>query len=166
MAFASWVSQRERGRTYRLPSEAEWEYAARAGTKTSRYWNGGDDECVRHANVLDLRAQSKLRFEVVADWDDGFAVTAPVGSFLPNAWGLYDVLGNVYEWCADWMGDYPADDAMDPRGPPQGDWKVLRGGSWMGSHKHARAARRLDSAPEVRYGSYGFRLVAESGAPR
>ena len=122
VAFCQWLSGKE-GKTYRLPTEAEWEYACRAGTKT-RYYSGDDPETLaKVANVADATAKAKF-----PDWkwtikaSDGYVFTAPVGQFKPNAFGLYDMHGNAWQWCADWYGaDYygksPAD---DPKGPDTG----------------------------------------------
>ena len=104
VAYAAWLS-RETGKDYRLPSEAEWEYAARAGTTTARYWGDGRAEACRYANVADetLRKANKDKADAKRYFacDDGFANTSPVGSFQPNGFGLYDMLGNVWEWVED-----------------------------------------------------------------
>ena len=134
MAFCRWLSDTESAR-YRLPTEAEWEYAARGGT-TTRYSNGNDPESLLHiANVLDLAAERRFASQ---NWksgtrgSDGFAMLAPVGSFEPNQYGLYDMHGNVWEWCADWYDAtyYRTGATRDPRGPPAGRLRVFRGGCW------------------------------------
>jgi len=128
--FARRLTLVDRPRTYRLPTEAEWEYACRAGTLTPRYW--GDEDVTQHANAADAalkRAVAGHRSwtERRPGWpipdsslwspgDDGFVMTAPVGSFPPNPWGLLDMLGNGEEWCADWYGPYPKTHVWDPRG--------------------------------------------------
>lgn len=102
--YTIWLSKKT-GKTYRLPSEAEWEYAARAGTTTSYYWGDNPDDACAYANVLDLTAKTQI--PSASNWkgfpkcSDGYAYTAPVGSFKPNAFGLYDMLGNAEEWVAD-----------------------------------------------------------------
>ncbi len=133
VAFAEWLSHKE-GKTYRLPTEAEWEYACRAGT-TTRYCTGDDPEGLAAVgNIAD--GTLKARYP---DWKyatiaarDGYIHTAPVGCYNPNAWGLFDMHGNVWEWCTDrFAGDYykrsPAD---DPPGPAGTSSRVFRGGSW------------------------------------
>ena len=146
VAFCTWLSRKE-GRVYELPSEAEWEYACRAGT-LSRFATGADAESLLgSANVADASARER------------FVFTAPAGHFRPNAWGLYDMHGNAWEWCADWYGRYPPQTAQDPRGPAGGGERVLRGGSWFGSPRHCRSAARFHQAPDSRNVSFGFRVL-------
>ncbi|RJG07649.1 formylglycine-generating enzyme family protein [Noviherbaspirillum cavernae] len=166
VAMAKWLSEKE-GVTYRLPTEAEWEYAARAGSRT-RYHSGDDPQSLSMAaNVFDADAQ--------ADWvrwskfalasRDGFAFTAPVGSFAPNAFGLHDMHGNAWEWCADWHDDayYAQSPRDDPQGPSTGTVRVRRGGSWHTWAFYARSSYRNWNAPDTRYTLVGFRLVREAG---
>jgi formylglycine-generating enzyme required for sulfatase activity len=145
VAFCKWLSKKE-GKTYRLPTEAEWEYACRAGT-TTRYYSGDDPETLaKVGNVADARAKAKF-----PDWkytikaNDGYVFTAPVGKFKPNAFRLYDMHGNAWQWCADWYGAeyYAASPADDPTGPDSGDDRVLRGGSWVDWPNFTRSARRI-----------------------
>jgi len=126
---------------YRLPTEAEWEYACRAGTTTA-YSTG--------ASISDNTG-----------WYDANSgnTTHPVGQKPPNAWGLYDMHGNVYEWCWDWYGDYPTTAQTDPVGASSGSGRVARGGGWGGSAQDVRSAYRLDITPSLRSASLGFRLV-------
>ncbi len=159
--FAAWLSK-EAGEDglYRLPTEAEWEHFARAGTSTVRFWGDGEAEASRFANGND----PKTALEFLFFWDafrndDGHRVTAPVGSFAPNPWGAYDVIGNVYEWCADWYGDYPSGAVTDPIGPADGTARVLRGGSWRHQPSYCRAAYRFGDVPGVRDVFFGFRVV-------
>ncbi|MDH6170498.1 sulfatase modifying factor 1 [Variovorax boronicumulans] len=163
-ALAAWLSKSE-GKRYRLPTEAEWEYACRAGTRT-RYSTGDDPQAlVRAANVFDARTATHWpRWQSMAlKGDDGFAFTAPVGSFAPNAWGLYDMHGNAWEWVADWHGEeyYAASPVDDPQGPATGEVRVRRGGSWHTWPFYARAAYRNWNAPDTRYTLVGIRLVRE-----
>jgi formylglycine-generating enzyme len=138
-AYVAWLS-RKTGRHYRLPSEAEWEYAARAGTSTARFWGDDRNGARLYANVAD-RSLAK-RMKVKADreqffpWDDGYPFTSAVGSFQPNGFGLYDVLGNVLEWVSDNWHDNYADAPKEGSAwitDPDEHRRVLRGGSW-GSH--------------------------------
>ncbi len=165
VAMAKWLSARE-GKHYRLPTEAEWEYAARAGTRT-RYYSGDDPQSlVKIANTFD--ADTKKYWP---QWDayaleghDGYAFTAPVGSFAPNAFGLYDMLGNAWEWCADWHDDtyYARSPVDDPHGPAAGSVRVRRGGSWHTWSFYARASYRNWNTPHTRYTLVGMRLVRDA----
>jgi formylglycine-generating enzyme required for sulfatase activity len=166
LAFAAWLSQLE-GLRYRLPTEAEWEYAARAGTRT-RYHSGDDPaSLLKVANVFDAdSAVNWVRWKDMAlSGSDGYAFTSPVGSFAPNAWGLFDMHGNAWEWVSDWHGDdyYAHSPVVDPQGPATGDVKVRRGGSWHTWPFYARASYRNYNAPSSRYTLLGFRLVREIG---
>jgi len=146
---------RKEGKEYRLPTEAEWEYAARAGT--SAPFAFGKCLSADQANYdgdypLDDCPKGKYREKPV-----------PVGSVAANAWGLYDMHGNVWEWCQDWYGDYSANAVTNPAGPDSGPRRVLRGGGWNDVAGLCRAARRLSYSPGIRYKYYGFRLVSPSG---
>jgi formylglycine-generating enzyme required for sulfatase activity len=139
--FCKKLSQKE-GRTYRLPTEAEWEYACRAGD-TGRSWGAARlDEAAWYDENSDGR-------------------THPVARKKPNAWGLYDALGNVAEWCADFFGPYPAGDATDPAGPAEGKARVVRGGSWASLERGCRAASRASTAAPYQLKFIGFRVVME-----
>ena len=126
---------------YRLPTEAEWEYACRAGTTTA--YSFGDEITPQDANY---RAS-----------DIGKPIE--VCSYKPNAFGLYDMHGNVYEWCEDWYGDYPAGAVTDPKGPATRSSRVLRGGSFNDKESHARSSTRNDITPSDRGVNVGFRLA-------
>ena len=164
VAFCKWLSRKE-GKTYRLPTEAEWEYACRAGT-TTRYHNGDDPETLaKVGNVADAAAKAKF-----PDWkhtikaSDGYVFTAPVGQFQPNAFGLYDMHGNAWQWCSDrdctlrsrYYAKSPAD---DPTGPKFGDDRVLWGGSWFNGPVGTRSAKRSGNPPVFRYSGTGFRVA-------
>ncbi|MCB2193436.1 MAG: formylglycine-generating enzyme family protein [Deltaproteobacteria bacterium] len=145
--------------SYRLPTEAEWEYAARAGSKTAYPWGEGI-ECNRAMyanNSLKNHQCQKYYLSRGLPADEA----APVKSFPPNAWGLYDMAGNVWEWVSDWLGPYPDKPVKDPQGPVNGEWRVRRGGSWFGSPHYLRCANRNFAHPASKYGTLGFRLVKE-----
>ena len=149
-AYVRWLS-RATGATYRLPSESEWEYAARAGTRTARYWGEAESGQCRYANGWDD----------FAPCPDGHRNTAPVRSYAPNGFGLHDVLGNVWEWMEDcWHDDYrgaPSDGAAWTRG---GECRrVSRGGSWSYSLRDLRSAARGRSDAGYRFGTIGFRVA-------
>ena len=170
-ALADWLTRTE-GRRYRLPTEAEWEYACRAGKRT-RYPHGDDPaQLTRYANVFDQAAAPHWpRWQAHAvPGHDGQAFTAPVGSYAPNAFGLYDMVGNVWEWVSDWHAAdaYAQAPRHDPQGPAQGEVRVRRGGSWHTWPFYARCAYRTWNAPSTRYTLVGLRLVreiAEQAAP-
>jgi formylglycine-generating enzyme len=142
---------------YRLPTEAEWEYACRAGTSSAYAW-GETIDC-KDA----MYGNNTLKMDVCEDYvkSKGLQVDQPasVKSYKPNAWGLYDMEGNVWEWCQDWYGSYGEDAVVDPRGPASGTDKVRRGGSWYGPGERCRCANRNLSNPANKYQTTGFRLV-------
>jgi formylglycine-generating enzyme required for sulfatase activity len=144
-------SEKSLGRLYRLPTEAEWEYACRAGTTTAYSFG---DYPVYLGNY--------------AWFGEGFiGSTHPVGNKQPNQWGLYDMHGNVREWCADWYGDYPNTAVTDPTGPTGGLSRVDRGGSWFYGAAHCRSAVRFGFDPSFRDDGNGFRVaLSPSGIPR
>jgi formylglycine-generating enzyme required for sulfatase activity len=164
-AMASWLSRSE-GRTYRLPTEAEWEYACRAGSRT-RYHSGDDPlTLLQVANIFDRDSARNWPkwFDNALAGRDGFAFTSPVGSFAPNAWGLYDMHGNAWEWVSDWYGEayYAQSPRDDPTGPAGGDVRVRRGGSWHSWPFYVRASFRNWNTPQTRYTLVGMRLVLEA----
>jgi formylglycine-generating enzyme required for sulfatase activity len=139
-AFCAKLRQRD-GKPYRLPSEAEWEYACRAGTTTDYYTGDGEDALKRAGWYLGN--------------SDG--KTRPIGKLEPNRWGLYDMHGNVWQRCQDWYGPYPSGDVVDQIGPEKGESRVVRGGSWQKFPQSCRAARRFWFAPGSRYNDIGCR---------
>jgi formylglycine-generating enzyme required for sulfatase activity len=145
--FISRLNTKEGTNKYRLPTEAEWEYAARAGTKSA--YSFGDE-----TRPLGQYA-----------WYQGNSgrQTHPVGQKQPNPWGLYDMHGNVWEWVQDWHGDYPKSAVTDPSGPSSGVYRVLRGGSWDDSARNLRSAYRFSYSPDDRFEFYGFRLARSLG---
>ncbi|MDQ7246835.1 SUMF1/EgtB/PvdO family nonheme iron enzyme [Dongia sedimenti] len=161
-AYAAWLSKLT-GQNYRLPSEAEWEYAARAGTKTARYWGDGDEEQCTYGNGADLNWKKKYPKDPGFNpCDDGYAFSAPVGSFKPNAFGLYDMLGNSWELTQDCLsGSYSG---TDNKGAPQlgtCEKHAIRGGSYGRGSKFLRAATRGGMKEDVRGVTNSIRLVRE-----
>ncbi len=126
---------------YRLPTEAEWEYVCRAGTTTA--YSFGDKITPKDANYLDSKIDKPVA----------------VGSYEPNAFGLYDMHGNVWEWCEDWGGEYPFAEETDPQGPAKGEYRVLRGGDFNNNELGARSSIRNNDLSTNRASSYGFRLA-------
>ncbi len=177
VAFASWLSKKE-GKRYRLPTDAEWEYACRAGT-TTKYSCGDDPERLavvgnvsdasyeayfnalpgRHGKGKDIISSRVL---TIAS-RDGFVFTAPIGRFQPNKFGLFDMHGNVFEYCSDWFGAeyYAKLPSIDPQGPVTGVARTSRGGSWYLGYHFARSANFTSEAPNLRHTYVGFRLVRD-----
>ena len=163
VAFCKWLGGKT-GRTVRLPTEAEWEYACRAGKQTIFSWGDTLAEGKGVCNVADQTAKKQFRRWNVFPWEDGYVFTAPVGSFKPNAFGLYDMHGNVWEWCSDWYGrDYSKAGKVDPTGPETGRYRVIRGGSWMSSAPVVRSAyrRKCDMRGFFCDNIVGIRVVVE-----
>jgi formylglycine-generating enzyme required for sulfatase activity len=168
--FAQWLSEKNGGQyLFRLPTEAEWEYAARAGTKGARYWGDEEGSACDYENIADLTAKKLWHWEDVHNCEDSYAATAPVGSYKPNAFGLHDMLGNVWEWCEDYYSvDFYANyDRQNPlnenarRGPD----RVRRGGYWHGGPDSTRSASRSSGLPSTGSNDVGFRLVREPLKP-
>ena len=150
--FAGWLSRKE-GRLYRLPTEAEWEYAARAGS-TTQFHTGDTLPPAFLKNARNTWYPDPARSDAVKD-----IVDLTVGKTPANAWGLFDVHGNVEEWCQDWYGPYDAGDQSDPVGRSDGDFRVTRGGSHSTPAYYLRSANRMGTLPEDRNWVIGFRLV-------
>jgi formylglycine-generating enzyme required for sulfatase activity len=159
ISYCAKVTERERGAgrlpgafVYRLPTEAEWEYAARAGS-TTRFSYGDDPD---YTNLPSYA------------WyvDNGGQTTHPVGQKLPNPWGLYDMQGNVREWCQDWWSDsLPGGIALDPQGPAAGSFRVLRGGVWSVTARLCRSAFRIGGFADEGDDFNGFRVLLAPGQP-
>jgi formylglycine-generating enzyme required for sulfatase activity len=158
--YCAKLTERERGAwriatnaAYRLPTEAEWEYACRGWTST-RYSYGDDPGYTNLTNYAWY-------------WDNSDRQTHPVGQKLANPWGLHDMHGNVWEWCRDWWGDYPGGIALDPQGPLTGSVRVIRGGDWNNWVEPAGGCRSAyrDSYPDDGYIGIGFRAVLAPGQP-
>ena len=159
-AYARWLS-RKTGKGYRLPSESEWEYVARGGTRSARYWGEGERGQCRYANGADEAGKRQYNWTWGASCDDGYVHTSPVGSFEANGYGLRDVLGNVWEWVGDcWNESYegaPADGSAWTRGNCGA--RVLRGGSWVDVPMGLRSACRDWGTSGDRISDVGFRIV-------
>ncbi len=138
-AYAQWLSDLT-GENFRLPTEAQWEYACRAGTKTD--YSFGENITKERANFNRIMHK-----------------TMPVGSYQANGFGLFDMHGNVWEWCLDWYGNYPSGKVKDPKGPDNAKCRVLRGGSWFVNAELTRSASRACDEPGERDHSRGFRLA-------
>lgn len=166
-AFAAWLSAKYQDRTFRLPSEAEWEKGCRAGTDTPRFWGWDSDEACRFANVHDRGAEKENHFGWPPhDCDDGYVVTAPVGSLAPNPAGLYDMLGNAWEWTQDiYRPDYKEHDRDNPVVNDGGSNRVRRGGSWNNETGSIRCANRGKREANRQNNRIGFRLLMQVKAP-
>jgi formylglycine-generating enzyme len=160
VAFCDWLSAKE-GRKYRLPTEAEWEYACRAGKRTAYIWGDNPDAGSGWANGSDQTAKDLFTLFPSFNWSDGYRYTSPVASFRPNAWGLYDMLGNALQWCGDWYGPYPQGPVADPTGAVGGTEKILRGGSFIYGPQRCRCAFRGRNRPDFENFYVGFRVLLE-----
>jgi len=157
--FIKKLNELEKTDKYRLPTEAQWEYACRARTKTPFPWNDSKDQLCYYANVADKTANKKMFGNKVHQCKDGYVYAAPVGSFKANGFGLYDMIGNVWEWCQDRYSTYSVGSVIDPKGPSTGTLRVMRGGGWDGKYIQNRSAYRGKGLPG-RFGrGLGFRVV-------
>jgi formylglycine-generating enzyme required for sulfatase activity len=162
-AYVQWLG-RQTGQAYRLPSEAEWEYAARAGSSSSRPWGDDPKDACRHANGADQSRSPSGRtiWSSKHECNDGYYFTAPVGSYAPNRFGVNDMMGNAWEWVQDvWHENYsgaPSDGSVWSAG---GDpvLRVIRGGSWYDLPRGLRSAGRVGYTPVDRNGFTGFRIA-------
>jgi formylglycine-generating enzyme required for sulfatase activity len=151
--FCRWLSATE-GRLYRLPTEAEWEYACRASSQTRLYW--GDQFWDRNKANL-----GGLKFDHESWKDDGYEFTAPVGMYPPNPWGLFDMIGNSWEWVGDWYSEILDSPATDPVGPPTGYCRVHKGGGWSLRVRQANCASRDGDDPGDLPDIVSFRVLCE-----
>jgi formylglycine-generating enzyme required for sulfatase activity len=163
-AYASWLS-RQTGKRYRLLSEAEWEYAARAGTTTAWYWGDKEADQCRYGNGADLSAKSQgVTAAGFVNCDDKYPETSPVGSYLANAFGLFDMAGNVGEWVEDCYhdtyGGAPTNgDPVETCMPQFHNARVMRGGGWISIPAWVRSASRDVEVPSRRSDSFGLRVA-------
>ena len=160
-AYAEWLA-RETGKGYRLPTEAEWEYAARAGTTTPYSFGSDVSKLCDYGNGWDRTAQREYGDTVDAACDDGYYLTAPAGHYKPNPWGLYDMHGNVWEWtCSEYVSDYDGNELKCLSKNDASSFRVLRGGSWFNSPRFLRSATRDGNAPDYRSFNDGFRVAQD-----
>lgn len=160
-AMARWLSKKNKT-VFRLPTEAEWEYACRAGTDTARYWGDSAEDACDYSNAADRTAKQEYPAWLTDNCTDGYVYTSPVGQFTPNSFGLYDMLGNVWEWCEDsYERDaYKKHKKKNPLFRSRTPDIVIRGGSWYSRPKYVRSASRDHLHTSHRRGNdVGFRLV-------
>jgi len=155
LAFCQAVSDRT-GRTIRLPTEAEWEYACRAGSTTRFSFGDRDEDLHRYGNYADRSAPAEVAWRDMAR-SDGYAFTAPVGSLRPNPWGLHDMHGNVWEWCQDVYEPHVKGAVHSQKSP----YRVLRGGSWVAFPRLCRSAVRCRCHSGLRFINIGFRIAVD-----
>lgn len=167
MAFCRWLAgqptRESFGKEFGLPTEAQWEWACRAGSGAAYWWGPNEDDTGKVANVCDRSLK-----RVHTGWprpampmDDGHAFLAPVGSYRPNGFGLCDMLGNVWEFCSTRYGDYPKDPASDPTGGDEKRGFAVRGGGWSNAPRDVRCATRNADPPHFCHSNLGFRVVLQ-----
>ncbi len=163
-AYCDWLAAKT-GKKYRLPTEAEWEYAAGNGQKHTKYsWGNSLPSGKQGGNVADQSAKKKYpSWDAFENYDDGYIYTAPAGQFNANDFGLHDMTGNVWEWCSDWYGAdyYASSPSTNPKGPSSGDYRGCRGGSWSTGPISDRVAYRSRNYPGDRSNYIGFRAARD-----
>lgn len=160
-AYCAWLSEKT-GDHYDLPSEAQWEYAARSRGKAVLYsWGSQATDGKSEGNVADETGKTQMKHLIIkAGYDDGFAFTSPVGTYPPNELGVYDMTGNVWEWCEDmYQQEYPSAPPKDYRCLEGKDLRVVRGGSWFDRLRYCRVTKRNFNYPDLSAGHYGFRVA-------
>jgi formylglycine-generating enzyme required for sulfatase activity len=153
------------GYKYSLPSEAQWEYTARAGSTTSFFWGNDDVDGVSFGNFADSSGLEAHQWKRFQPWNDGFPESAPVGHFSPNDFGIYDIIGNVYEWTLDCGGDqsnYETGEYEDPISESDCSKRYLRGGSWHSNNRGLRCAKRKAYDADIAFDNVGLRLFITS----
>ena len=156
--FITMLNQHEGTDKYRLPTEAEWEYACRAGSRTRFNW-GDDVDCYRMMYENDMGSGEDHCVDYIRRRGLTADSTAPVKSYPANAWGLFDMHGNVWEWCHDFYGKYPSGAVTDPTGPSADSFRVYRGGSWVSYSRYCRSASRSYDVPGSKGNALGFRIA-------
>lgn len=158
-AFCRWFGKRS-GLRASLPTEAEWERACRGGGQTAYFWGDKVEDGLAYANLSDKATGDRFHWKWAMAGSDGYLFTAPVKSFKPNGYGLYDMAGNAWEWTADWLADYPAGPVTDPVSPAKGEVKVIRGGGWGVPPDWCRCSTRGFHPATDRTIGIGFRVAA------
>lgn len=158
--FIRQLNRKEGTDKYRLPTEAEWEYACRAGSATRYSW-GDEASCEKMMYENDVGTKENHCVDYVRSRGLTPDSTEPVKSYKPNAWGFYDMHGNVWEWCEDWYGAYPSGPVIDAKGPPSGAYRVIRGGGWYFTARFCRSANRDLFIQGDRNFALGFRLASD-----
>ena len=158
--FVNWLSDAE-GKTYRLPTEAEWEYVCKAGSKTLYQFSDNSNSLSKVGNIADSTFEKQYPNRTAIKCVDNFLFTCPVGKFMPNDFGVFDMHGNVSEFCSDFFGDYLKEEHTDPIGPDEGEERCVRGGGWNGDAEACLSAFRYQLYPTVQASLLGFRVVVE-----
>ena len=158
-AYCKWLS-RKTSKKYRLPTEAEWEYAAGNGSRHTKYsWGNSLPSGTKVGNVADETAKKRFSWTIFDGYTDGYVFAAPVGSFSANDFGLHDMTGNVWEWCNDWYDNYSSSAVTNPTGAVTGSHRVHRGGGWDYGPQNCRVAHRNNNTPTYRLLNLGFRVA-------